>query len=340
MRIALLISLALTLTGVGLAAAPLQAHNIIEGRVTNDGGRPLSDIRVLLQNDGYSPVASSLTDAAGHFQFRNLRSGNYYVEVEAGAAGYERQKQRVEAIAFNERRSGGGEVFRVDFVLKPMKATGKGDQPAGAGAGGVLFHQQVPEAARKEFERGSKEADKNSFDNAAAALKRAIALFPDYYDALELLGTEYVKRNDFAAALPLLTHAVEINHDGWRGFYSLGIAQCETNNCGEGIKSLRRATELNPNSPNVNMRLGMALMQSAETRGEAIQALEKVTRQAKDSVPQAYFYLGILYSKNNQYGEAAEALEHFLRVYPQAGEQDKLKQMIAQLRQKAKEQKK
>jgi uncharacterized protein HemY len=52
-------------------------------------------------------------------------------------------------------------------------------------------------------------------------------------------------------------------------------------------------------------------------------------------VPQAYFYLGSLYSKNNQNKEAADALEHFLRLDPQTGNKDQLKKVIEQLRQKA-----
>jgi uncharacterized protein HemY len=64
-------------------------------------------------------------------------------------------------------------------------------------------------------------------------------------------------------------------------------------------------------------------------------AFERVTQIAKDAVPEAYFYLGSLYSKNNQNKEAADALEHFLRLDPQTGDKDKLKKVIEQLRQKA-----
>jgi Flp pilus assembly protein TadD len=317
----------------------IQARNTIEGSVTTQDHQPLKDVRVFLQNDGYSDVGTTYTTGSGRFRFANIASGSYYVVVEPGSTDYGRQSQRVDVRPFNERRGGGGEVFRVDIVLKPRKDTTKpvATPPAGAT---VVFYQQIPEEAKKEFEIATKSLEKGSFESAVNSLKRAVEIFPEYYDALELLGTEYVKRNDFRSALPLLTRAVEINRDGWRGFYSLGIAQYETNNRGEATSSLRRAVELKPDSPNTNMRLGIALMEIPETRGEAIQAMEKVTKLAKETVPAAYFYLGILYSKNDRYREAADALDHFLKIYPQAGERDKIVKMIEQLRQKAKDQSK
>jgi tetratricopeptide (TPR) repeat protein len=268
----------------------------------------------------------------------NLVSGIYYVQVEPGTLAYERQTQRVEARAFNERRGGGGEIFRVEFLLKPSEpARGAGGNP-GSASKAIVFYQPVPEAAQKEYTSAVKSLGKNDFKAAVTSLNRAIETFPDYYDALELLGTEYVKQKQYQPALPLLAHAVEVNKDGWRASYSLGIAQFESGQRLDAIKSLRRAVELNPNSANTNMWLGLALAPDADARSEAIEALEKATKLAKDSVPMAYFYLGGLYSKNNRYREAANAFETLLRIAPQIGERDKLKKLIEDYRQKAKDQ--
>jgi tetratricopeptide (TPR) repeat protein len=208
----------------------------------------------------------------------------------------------------------------------------------GSSSNALVFHQDIPENAKKEFERGMKSFEKNDFNGAAQALKKAIEIFPDYYDALEVLGTEYVKHNDYNSAMPLLEKAVAVNKDGWRGFYSLGVAKLETKQREEGIKSLKRAAELNPDSANINMRLGMALAVDDSARSEAIQAFERVKKTAKDSIPNVYFYLGALYSRNNQYKEAADAWETFLKLYPQTPEKENIKKMIEQFRQKAKAQ--
>src|SRR5262249_1135068 len=129
-------------------SASMQARNTIEGRVSTSDGRAVSNAQVTLQNDAYSPIGSAYTDAAGRFRFMNLISGNYTVVVEAGSGtvDFERQSQRVEARAFNERPGGGGgEVFRADFVVKPRNLSG----PVGSSSNALVFHQEIPENARK-----------------------------------------------------------------------------------------------------------------------------------------------------------------------------------------------
>jgi Tfp pilus assembly protein PilF len=339
MLIALLINLAISMCQVWFVASPIQSRNTIDGRVTSSTGRPLSEMRVMLKSGSYSEVASALTDGSGRFRFMNLASGNYIVEVEPGATDYERQSARIAAIPFKESQ-GHGELFRVDIVMYPRRSS---NTLLGtfSSANSVVFHQAVPDVAKKEYEQGVKNLEKGSFDSAFQSLKRAIELFPDYYDALERLGSEYVARDDAKSALPLLTHAVEINKDGWRAFYSLGIAQYKANRQSESVKSLQRAVELNPDSVHTNMWLGMVLAIDPAMRAAAIQSLEKASKMAKDPLPgQAYYYLGGLYIKNSQYKEAADAFETLLRVSPDVGDREKIKQMIGQLRQKAKEQNK
>lgn len=339
MLLAVFVSLAMSLSQFSFVNFLIQTRNTIEGRVTSSSGRPLSEMRVMLKNGTYSEIASGLTDGSGRFRFLNLASGNYYVEVEPGATEYERQTARIAAIPFIER-GGHGEIFRIDIVLVPRRSSSTLFGTIN-NTNAVVFHQDVPEVAKREFEQGIKNLDRGSFDGAARSLKRAIELFPDYYDALERLGTEYVAHDDAKSGLPLLTRAVEINRDGWRAFYSLGIAQYKINQQAESVKALHRAVELNPDSPNANMWLGMVLATDPAMLSAAIQSLEKASKMAKDPLPgQAYYYLGGLYIKNNQYKEAADAFETLLRVSPDVGERDKIKQMIAQLRQKAKEQNK
>jgi tetratricopeptide (TPR) repeat protein len=288
-------------------------------------------MRVILKDDGYAQVATARTDAAGRFRFGRLVSGNYYVEVEPDATNYERKTERVEIRPFNARRgSPSGEVFRIELILK-VKSPPRDARFENK----VVFYQPVPETAKKEYTTALKALEKNSFDDASSSLKRAIELFPDYYDALELLGTELVRRKQYNEAVPLLSHAAEINKSGWRAFYSLGIAQAELNQRFDSLQALKRAAELNPNSANVHMRLGMELAKAEETRADAIASLKRVSQIAGNSIPQVYWYLGALYNKAGQWREAADAFESFLKADPQAGERDKIKQIIKQLREKA-----
>jgi cytochrome c-type biogenesis protein CcmH/NrfG len=332
------------------AAYSLQARNTIEGRVTgNDTNRGIENIRVFLLNDGYSQVGSAYTDPSGRYQFKNVSSGNYYVQVETSGTDYERQTQRVEINPISLRGGGGAEFFHIDFVLRPRKTTAQRTSGSStATAKGVTFYQDVPDAARAEYQRGVKALQKDNFGEAVNALKKAVEIFPDYYDAMEALGSSYVRHKDYQAALPLLKHAVEINKNGWAGFYALGVTLVELDQRNDGLKALRRAVELNPDSPNASMRLGYELAneeqhhtqvneraQAQAEATEAIRLLKNAARLAGKSEPRVYVILAHLYSKYQQYAEAADALEAYLRADPQSDQRDQIKEKIEQLKRKA-----
>ena len=307
-----------------------QTRNTIEGQVFTPERKPLQNARVALLDDGYSQLSVTYTNTIGRYQFTGFGNGNYYVHIDPIGTNFERQSQRIQVQSIS--LAGGGQTFRVDFVLVMKPSTGEKTGPAPTG---TIFAQEVPEAARREYERGVRHIQEKKIDIAVEAFRQALTIFPDYYAALEELGSQYVERRDYQSAEPLLTRAVEINRDGGRAYYFLGVAQYNLKRRDDAIHSLQRAVEINPESPNANMWLGIILSQSTATRAPAIQAFEKVAQVAKDAIPEVYFYLGSLYSKDNQYAKAADALEHFLRLAPTTGDREKVKKIIEQLRQKA-----
>jgi len=311
-----------------------QGRNTVEGRVTTSENRPLENVRVFLLSDFYGQLAQTYTDGSGRYQFRGLRRANYYVQVEPSGTGYERQTQRVEVNAPDLTGNGGADYYRADFVLKPDRAGKRVGEDASPKT--AIFYQNVPGPARDAFKQGAQSLERNELGAAEVALVQAIRLFPDYYDALELLGSMYVKYAQYDAALPLLGHAVEVNQRGWQAFYSLGVALIESKRLAEGLDALRRARTLNPDSINVNMRLGLELAKDERSHEEALTALMKVTDLAGKRLPDAYLALASVYAKRKQYSEEANALEGFLRAVPDTPQREAIKRKIIELRQRAK----
>ncbi len=326
----------LIILGLCVCAVTAQSGSTIEGRVTGPDRHSLPNVRVSLQTDTYAERAMVYTDGSGRYHFRGLSAGVYYIVVESLDGSFEKEARRIEINPPNQRRDStgrmlGGEYFNEDFMLKPRPLRG------GPGAApGAIFVQQVPEPAKREYETALKSFNKNQTAEAVAALKRAIELFPDYYDALDRLGAEYVKQHD-AAAVPLLEHAIQVNKDGWSSFYYLGVAQVEASRRDDGIRSLRRAVELNPNSVNANMRLGMELAKDPQTRAEAIEAMKRVAQAAGKQVPDCYFFLAKLYNQESKYKESADNLEMYVKAVPQMdpGQREQYKKAIELLRHKA-----
>src|SRR5215218_5347285 len=176
-------------TSVGLAVSFQTNSNSISGHVSNDRRTPLADLRVELLNEVDSVLQTVKTDGSGLFVFRKLSDGTFHVRVQTSGTNYVSQTKRVELA----RPHGFGAAFEeLDFVLVTRNNTGSTARP------GVVFVQEVPEPARKQFQKASELLEKsNRRQEAFLALKSAIALFPQYFDALEMLGTEQVKDRDY-----------------------------------------------------------------------------------------------------------------------------------------------
>src|SRR6185503_5468769 len=163
---------------------------------------PVDGIRVSLVDDNYQTLSTVFTDSSGKFRFPRIAQGRYQVKVEpAGKPFYERTIQ-LDLQAVRVVNSG-NEQYPVDIVIR-RKREAPPDRAA------VVFAQQVPDTARSEYEHGLNSLKDNKSNEAIESLKKAIGIFPDYFLALELLGTEYVKRNEFEPAVPILTHALEV----------------------------------------------------------------------------------------------------------------------------------
>lgn len=308
-------------------AVTLQTNsNSISGHVSNDQRMPLADLRVELLNEVDSVIRTVKTDGSGLFIFRKLSDGTFQVRVQTSGTNYVSQTKRVELA----RPHGFGAAFEeLDFVLIMRNNTGSTPKP------GVVFVQEVPEPARKQFQKASDLLQKsNTRQEALVALKSAIDLFPQYFDALEMLGTEQVKDRDYEAAMPALTKALQINSRAYASSFALGVAQYNLKQLQPAVESFRRAVLLNEKSINANLWLGIALRQTSQP-GEAEPYLKRADVLADSKLPDAHWQLALLYNQLKRYKEAADELETFLKVQPDARDVELIKKLIQRFRQQS-----
>jgi tetratricopeptide (TPR) repeat protein len=176
-----------------------QQATSISGHVSDDRNNPIADLKVELLDDVDSVIQRTKTDNSGLYSFRRLTHGIFQVKVQTYGTAYQGQTQRVQLES--------GRAFeQVDFVLVKGKSSFAPTTP------GVIFVQEVPAKARKEFERGELLLQKTQQrKEALAIIEKAIEIFPLYFDALHVLGTEYVKDHEYDRAIPVLTKAAEVN---------------------------------------------------------------------------------------------------------------------------------
>lgn len=327
---------------VALHAFLFQASFAVMGSVRGPDGRGVDSVRVSLLDDNYQTIKTVFTDHSGRFQFRGIRSGAYTVRVLPMGTPYEEASQRIDLQSLSGGRSpvrgrpatGGGaeEPYIVDLDLRRKRSAISGQTT------GVVFAQTIPEPARAEYKRGMSSLKNEKSDDAIAALKRAVELFPDYYLALESLGTEYVKRGDFKAALPVLTRALEVNRNAPRSLYALGVAYLKLSRPADAAEQLQKAAQQDADNANVHMMLGLAHgYQGALAEAEV--SFKKAYELGGDLAADAHLYLAGIYNKQERYGDAVRELELYLKESKDA-DTTKAKEMISKLKAKQKAAKK
>jgi Flp pilus assembly protein TadD len=320
----------------------LQGRSTLTVRVYSPSRTPLSDIYVELQNDTYSTVGRARTDGAGRISFLNLADGTYRVRVLAYGTEYAEQMHDVIIASIGQLPrelgigSGGGTNEMVDIYLK---ARDNASANPFAAPPGTVFAQVVPEAAKKLYEKGVSELRDKKEKEGFASLKQSLEVFPTYYLALERLGTEYVQRGSadnryYEAARVLLTKAVEVNPKGFPSTFGLGLAQYQLKMTEQSVETLKRATTLYASSVNAYVYLGMALKQ-AKRADEAEAAFKRANVIGNGKAAEVHWQLARLYSEQNRYQEAADALELYLKYRTDKNDTEKVRQLIAQLREKA-----
>jgi tetratricopeptide (TPR) repeat protein len=306
------------------AFAP-QTFNIL-GTVRDNNGQGVTAIRISLTDESNQPLRTLFTDSSGRFQIRGLVSGRYTIRVEPTGKPFEEQSVTIDLQALRVRNTG-AEQYPVDIILKRKREAPTTDRP------GVVFAQRVPETARVEYERGVNSIKDDKPAMGIASFKKAIEIFPDYYLALESLGTEYVKRGEYDSAVPVLTHALEVNSAAPKSLYAIGVAHLKLKRSAEAIGALKKAAEMEPNNVNVFMMLGIALGNNGELN-DSEAALKKAYQLGGDQVADVHLYLAGIYNKQEKYGEAVRELELYLKEARDLKDRAPIRTMIDKLKEK------
>jgi tetratricopeptide (TPR) repeat protein len=314
---------------LSLIVQPFSSQNYftIIGTVRNDLGNPVASIRVSLEDENSQPIRTVFTDASGRFKFPGLRAGNYHLRAETAGLPYEENSQRIELYSIQRAGSTSTteETNVFDITLRRKKSAGSSATPA------VVFVQEVPGLAREEFNRGASNIKKDP-ENGIIALKKAIEIFPDYYDALALIGTEYLEKGQFDLAVQMLLRATEVNNKAYQCMYGLGVAFLNLKQFEESIGWLQKAGEGNPTNADVFLKLGIAY----GNKGALSDSETALTKAHQLGAVDSLLYLAGIYNKQEKYGEASRQLELYLKEAKGLKDKTKINEMIANLKAKEK----
>ena len=313
-----------------------QFGNSISGHIFGTQREPLSDVTVELLDDFSRSIGRVRTDSSGRYFFNRISAGRFRVRVLSLGTDFQEQEQEVEIQNMTRTDSRGNSVTSAfanvqrDFYLRPRRTNNIPNKAE------TIFVQEIPADAKKLYDEAVKLLDDpGKSQQGLEKLKSSVELFPDYYNALERLGAEYIKSKHFRVAQILLQKAVEINSRSYKGWYELAYALYSLDAKDNAIEAAEKALSLNSNSTESLLLLGTLLRQTGNYK-ESEKRLLAAKELAAGLIPEINWQLSLLYSNNlKRYDKAADELELFLKARPNSKDAESIKKLISELREKS-----
>jgi len=201
--------------------------------------RPLDHLQIQIVNlSNGMALATGLVRFDGEFELRELPQGNYEVRL---------VDQRREVLA--TRQVSIPSYGSIDFKLEDAALS-----RAGGAVSSYRLTHKVPSKARKSFERSEKEFKAGRSERALALVDEALAVDPEYADALHTRGVFHLGAREYSAA----TH------------YAAGQPEAAE-------RSARQALRFDPDSAKAHYLLALALIGQGKRTEETRHSLEQAS---------------------------------------------------------------
>jgi tetratricopeptide (TPR) repeat protein len=315
------------------AASASGQGNSISGHVFGADRRPVADVDVELLDDLSRTLQRIRTNSSGRFFFYRLPAGRFKIRVLPFATDYEQQEQDIEIVNFTRGTGSGDDRIlgasneQRDFYLRLRRGAVLATPES-------IFVQEVPPAAKKLYDAAVEDLKEKRSTEAYAELKSSLEIFPKYFAALELLGTEYLKAGHYEATQVLLTLATEVNPRSFKSWHGLAYSLFSQNKYTEAITAIGKAMEINGAAPE-GMLLNGVLLRRTMKYDEAEKQLAKAKDLYGDSMPEIRRELGLVYADQKRYKDATRELKSYLKARPEAKDAGAIKTLLTDLEGKA-----
>jgi Flp pilus assembly protein TadD len=275
-----------------------------------------------------SPITSEYTDEQGKFGFGPVTSNSYHIIIHDDRFYPVDQRVMVDLSI--------SAVTMVQINLMPREQSAKQNPSGGPVSGGnpymidlSEYKRHFPKSAVKEFDKGV-DADKDHrTDDAIHHYEKAISEAPEFYPALNNLGSDYLAKSDFPNAEKQFQEAIRLNNDDSQAYFNLGNVLSLTGKLPEAEKVLKEGLQKRPDSAFGHFLLG-SLYGRAGQKVEAERNLQEALK-LDPTMPQAYLQLVNLYMQEKRDGEAIAELQAFLHAFPDGPFTPRAKQVLKKL---------
>lgn len=324
--------------GQGAAANYLGNGGIhtIQGRIYAANGRRSGamGLKIRLFNVASNEL-SIIADGSGAFIFKNLIPGSYTIQLEGGD-NFENANETVviddpgsSNLSATVRLRGGAKMATVQIFLKP--------KPGSAPGSNDIVNAKIasaPKAARELYEAAQLSIKENNDQKAIAQLREAVAVHKEFALAWNDLGVLLQKTGDAKGSVEAFRSAVRFDNDSAAANLNLGCSLFAEGSYPEAEHYLTQALVRNPSSYRGHYYMGRTQVKLSRI-DIAEQAFRKAIEVGGQQAGMAHYMLGGIYWSVKRYNDAADELEKYLQLEPNAKDLEKTRASVAELRSKA-----
>jgi tetratricopeptide (TPR) repeat protein len=335
LTILLLLPLTVARAQGGIDSIGTGGKHTIQGRIFFPSGRR-SDmpIKVRLESTNAGMV-SVIADPNGMFGFRNLEPGNYTVIIESEEYETVRESVLIEVAQSKVIRGldSNPRNFVIPIYLLPKRNAAGGSKP------GVLSAALagVPAQAADLYQRGLQSAKTGDTKKAVELFRAAVDVHPNFALALNELGVQYLKLGQADKAAEVLRATLKLEPEAIGPRLNYGIALLGRKDYTGAEAQLRQVLKKNDSLTTAHLYLGLTLIHLNQYEA-AEKELQRAVALGRDTMALAHYYLGGIYWQKKNYKRAADELEVYLKLVPNAPEAPRVRNTIKEMRDKAVEQ--
>jgi Tfp pilus assembly protein PilF len=309
----------LMLSGVTIAqqaptiSVQLQVHGQIRYSQT---GRPAEFVLVRLESWDGASAGETTSDRSGRFTFMGLWKALFIVSVRV--QGFTEIKQQVDL------RTQVSDYVQLQLV--PEERSAPISQPKHK-----VIDASIPAAAREEFEKGSDAllSEKN-VAKGIHHLEKAVRIYPQYVDALLLIGTAYMDKQDWLKAEAAFRQILALDTKSSVGYFALGELYLRQKKYPDAETNMLLGIHLDLKSVQGHFLLGLLyyelgdLVKAGPQVGTALKLNPKFAR--------GHLLAANILLRAHQTENAVVEFEEYLNLEPKGQFAEQARQTVAQLK--------
>jgi Flp pilus assembly protein TadD len=329
---------------------------LFTGEVYADG-RPINRVvEVRLEAANSSLVASAYTFGSARFTFRNISlvmEENYYLairDLDFKELRYELRMNDFIPDSASPRVFHFAGMIVLELQSLPKEKQAGGERKAGPKAiDARQLRAEIPGDARREYNLALENIAAGNSKAAIAHLEKAVELAPDYYDALNKLGGEYVRSGRHKEAEVILDRTRTLNPNDPLPLTNLGILYLKQGERLEFVAAVKagaesdrplifydkavevfeKALRLSPLSPRANLYLGTALYKAGVD--ERAEPLLLNALDLDGQMHEARLTLINVYARHQRCDDARKQISAYLDANPGSPERKRLEALMAKM---------